>query len=284
MQLESNLQAIQDIVAVSKQRNIFFLLGYPGSCCRPIAKALTRHPAISCVTHGHFADVLEPELFKSFARYNAEIPKQGNWSRHRKEGTAPITPEMFTYNRNEMAELVTEAIHVLFSRAVKDKDTDYIGDYTPENIQRISLLSQLFPHARFLHVVRDVRDIATRSWLDEPETKPDITAYAENIAKSWFRELTKARAVAKQIDDRYLEIQYEQVWNKPNETFQQILAFLAHDGTTRFTEGRLDSFSQLDLDRQNTSAPGVWKDHLDLVAQDRIKASCGRLMAQLGYI
>ena len=67
------------------------------------------------------------------------------------------------------------------------------------------LIADLLGEARFIHLLRDGRDVAvSRRRRGMGEHKP-ITDAAER----WRRRIMRARQQAKRLGDRYLELRYE---------------------------------------------------------------------------
>src|SRR3712207_7075395 len=76
------------------------------------------------------------------------------------------------------------------------------GDKSPMYTEHIGLLAELYPQARFIHIVRDARDCCLSAH----------NAWRKNMvrwAQRWAEGVTKARADGRRIPDRYLEIRYE---------------------------------------------------------------------------
>src|SRR5208282_6422220 len=53
----------------------------------------------------------------------------------------------------------------LLQRAGANSDVDRIADKMPDNYLYVGLLALLFPRATFLHVRRDLRDVAVSCWM-----------------------------------------------------------------------------------------------------------------------
>ncbi len=90
------------------------------------------------------------------------------------------------------------------------------AEKTPHNILFMVPLGEIFPDARFLHVVRDGRDVAcslvTMDWIN-PLTgrKWDYVQNIGNAARYWRDVVTLARRQAEHpaIAGRVLEVRYE---------------------------------------------------------------------------
>jgi sulfotransferase family protein len=139
-----------------------------------------------------------------------------------------------------------------------------------ETLFAIPVVTALFPQARFLHVIRDGRDVALCDegyfqlsgrhslWSDDPESENgssqylrfcsaitfgahDVTewngirlsdrkAITENRfliqAQSWVNAVTRARSYGKGLGFRYLEIRYEDLCARPEQTIVSLCQWL----------------------------------------------------------
>lgn len=111
--------------------------------------------------------------------------------------------------------------------APKERNKEFIyGDKTPGYINHISLLKDIFPKAKFIHIIRDPRDYALsvrKAW------RKSIFRAAEN----WFITLSKYREEGQ--NDDYIEVYYENLLQDPSETLKEICGFLS----CNFTEDML---------------------------------------------
>jgi len=119
------------------------------------------------------------------------------------------------------------------------------GDKTPANLPDMEVIQSLLPEARFIHMIRDGRDVALslrEVWFG-PET-------LEESARAWVWTIAKARSQRPNLR-HYLEIRYEVLLRRPEETLQRICAFLDlpwtpalllyhRNATQRLTESRHD--------------------------------------------
>ena len=99
-----------------------------------------------------------------------------------------------------------------------------VTDKMPENYQLLGWIAMLFPRARFIHCLRDVRDVALSCWLtnftqvlwanDLEHIADRINEYLR-ISDHWRRVLPVA----------LLEVAYEQLVANPEETSRRLLDF-----------------------------------------------------------
>ncbi len=95
------------------------------------------------------------------------------------------------------------------------------GDKTPSFFRMVPVLAMLFPSARFVHIIRDGRDLFL-SWkkMDPTKGNPAVIAY------EWIYKINKARSdLEKFAAGRYVEIRYEDLVLYPVSTLRNICQF-----------------------------------------------------------
>src|SRR5687768_7636126 len=81
-------------------------------------------------------------------------------------------------------------------------------------------IESALPEARFVHVIRDGRDVAL-SIRDRATKEHPI----DRIAERWVRRITRAREQAKRLA-HYKEIRYESLILETEPTLREVLEFL----------------------------------------------------------
>ncbi|MGH8233165.1 MAG: sulfotransferase family protein [Rhodanobacteraceae bacterium] len=111
-----------------------------------------------------------------------------------------------------------------------------IGSKYPVFGRHLTLLNNLFPDCRVIHLVRDGRDCALSHKMVRWGHQNTYSA-----AISWRRYLEAARHSSKQLRSRYLEIRYEDLLMEPGATMRELERFITgrdeYSITTRFLEG-----------------------------------------------
>ena len=149
---------------------------------------------------------------------------------------------------------------------------------TPMYVHHLTLLSNAFPNARFLHIIRDGRDCAAsfhRRW----KFNPVRTIYR------WKQAVRAGRAQGTLLGSRYHEIRYESLTQAPEPTFQEICRFLG----IPFESAILSSArSRADKTRTNMQVvvPNVKAASQYFNAKQLAKIECvaGQCLTELGYI
>jgi Sulfotransferase family len=104
------------------------------------------------------------------------------------------------------------------------------GDKTPRYVLKMPLIASALPEARFVHVIRDGRDVAL-SVLER--TVKDVDA--AEVARRWRRKIDRARGDAPRLD-HYLEVRYEDLVADPRSVLGHVCEFVELE----FDEGMLD--------------------------------------------
>lgn len=116
---------------------------------------------------------------------------------------------------------VTETITRLYRAYSSAQDKPLCADRTPSNVLEIELLARWYPAARFIHLVRDGRDVVPS--VVTMDFGPDDLASA---ALFWKRRVLAGRADGARLGpDRYLEVRYEDLVADPEETLRGLCAF-----------------------------------------------------------
>jgi hypothetical protein len=175
-------------------------------------------------------------------------------------------------------------------------------EQTPESTFLIEALALAFPQGRFLHLVRDGRDVAASlialGWLASGEQKIDEVrqsfgpqprfwvegdrreefarvSEATRAAWVWRRYETTARRLLEPVGDRALEVRYERLVADPAAVARELAAFLD-------AAERADEFVTA-FGRTTGSAAGRWRRDLHAAQVADVEREAGQLLAALGY-
>jgi hypothetical protein len=90
------------------------------------------------------------------------------------------------------------------------------GDKTPLYVQKMQLIRGLLPEARFVHLIRDGRDVAlsTRDLWFGPDS-------VQEAARRWRSLIEEARRQSRELP-HYLEVRYEDLVTGPESTLRKI--------------------------------------------------------------
>jgi hypothetical protein len=179
------------------------------------------------------------------------------------------------------------------------------GEKTPIYVKSIRKISEALPEARFVHVIRDGRDVAL-SIRDRAVKEHPIEA----IAERWVRRIGQARRQSKHVP-HYMEVRYEQLILDTEPTLRSICEFfelpwsddvldyhqrsaerleemkreLPADGkrTTLSVERRMATHAR------TTQAPDPkrvsrWREQMDPADRRLFESIAGELLVELGYV
>lgn len=201
-----------------------FVLGMNGSGTTMLLDSLGRHPALYAFPE---ETLLIPHLIRTQHRFG-DLADDENfrrlWSRLLGLGVfvavnggrpLPLPPRWRDHPRRLAA--VLDAIYSGFAAGAGKRRW---CEKTPQHVQHMDILSASFPHARFIHIVRDGRDSAAsfnRRWGRTPE----LTLYR------WKKVVRAGRAQGQALGAaRYLEIRYEELTADPQTGLRRVCAFI----------------------------------------------------------
>lgn len=115
-----------------------------------------------------------------------------------------------------------DAIRLVFELYARSQGKPRYGDKTPGFVLSISFLAGQFPESRFVHVVRDGRDVALS--LVQQRFGPTNVAEA---ASFWAHRVTRGRRDGGPLGpERYLEVRYESLVAEPKGEVARMCEFL----------------------------------------------------------
>ena len=127
----------------------------------------------------------------------------------------------------------------LYSEIAESKHKNIFIEQTPWYGQRIDILNELFPDAKYIHMLRDARDVAisfarTSWWHDD---------IGQNLER-WYTETRQiVESSAKILNpNQILQIRYEDFVDQPERGLKRICDFLQ----VNFEEAMLDPSTHID--------------------------------------
>ena len=203
----------------------FFIVGASRSGTTLLRVTLERHHLIAIPPESHFI----PALWRRRRRYGpggrvcrpeAFLEDLARDRRFRDWG---IPIERVHERLSAAGEPTLEyAIELLFLEYARARGKSIWADKTPEYVGHMGLLGHLFPRARFVHLVRDGRDVA----LSVLDLNPYMR-HAAATAPLWKRSVTSARAMGRRMKPgQYLEVRYEDLLLDTEATLRGLLASL----------------------------------------------------------
>ncbi len=193
-----------------------------------------------------------------------------------------VTEDLGSRERVTLADFM-EAFYVAYARLQRKP---YWGDKTPSFFRKIDQLARIFPNARFIHVIRDGRDVFLSMRRLEPSRKNVAVAALE-----WKYKLERARKSLLSLPEgRTLEIRFEDVLHRPEETLAEICRFVG----IHYERSMLDFYqtsrryigehhSALIFKPLSTEAAERWKSRMVPRENKTFEALAGGSLRQCGY-
>jgi protein-tyrosine sulfotransferase len=162
------------------------------------------------------------------------------------------------------------------------------GDKTPMNTLYLEEIRQVFPHAQFIHMLRDGRDVVA-SYL-QSGLYDDLPAAAQR----WLQAVEAALQLGEKLGKAgYLLVRYEDLVRTPVQVMQETCAFLG----LRYRAELLDFWQQADQlgdsyqeHHQGIHSPiktdsiGSWRRKLSEAQQEQVQRLLKTKLAELGYL
>jgi len=187
-------------------------------------------------------------------------------------------------------------VAALFDRYGAQRGKRLVGDKSPGYVRSIPVLHELWPRAKFVHLIRDGRDVCLSAigWAKADRVFADLGTWPDEpvitAALWWERSVRLGREAGHALPaGLYHELRYERLVDDPEAACRALCGFLGvgYDATMlRFHEGRTRSGPGLSSKRQwlpPTAGLRDWRTEMDARDVDRFEAAAGALLDELGY-
>lgn len=263
----------------------FFICGAPRSGTRLLGRLTGAHPEIAVIHEARF------------------VP---GWFRHRR-GVTPegfVTPELveklarferfehLEVEREQLEQLVAGHEQMTYSAFVtglfdlhgQALGKRVVGDKSPRYVRNIPTLHELWPKARFVHLIRDGRDVALSvlSWkkvVERGELVANLPTWEQDrtttVALWWERLVRLGREDGAPLGPGlYHEVSYDALVADPASECERLTAFMGlpyDEAMVRHHEGR-------------PPTPGLrkWRTQMPPEEVERFEAAAGELLDELG--
>lgn len=203
----------------------FFIVGAPRSGTTLLRIMLDRHPDLAIPPESHFI----PRLWARRRRYGKDgIVEERELFLHDlasdprfREWGIPIEAVREELSSSSAPPLA-DAIDAAFFAYAKHMGKSRWGDKTPGYSRHITLLALLFAEARFIHLLRDGRDVVlSQQAVRHQHPGPAPAAYV------WGRRVRATRRVGEALGShRYAELRYEDLLDDQVGELQRMCDFL----------------------------------------------------------
>jgi hypothetical protein len=283
-------------IAPLLDKQLCFVCGTMKSGTTWIQLLLDAHPEIACKGEGHLPNDLFFKMKDAIKRYRRNISRKNLKVFNEIEGFPGLSTQ-------DEAGLYRFAAFSLFSRFAGVDSARVIAEKTPDNVEHLDLLRELFPAAKFIHVVRDGRDVLVSAWYHNLRTDPGwlnekygtIGAYAENIVGLWTRSVSLARDFGRKHPDAMIEVRYEDLLEDARPHAARMFAFLGVDRSASTVEAccKAASFEALTGGRRTgeedrgshfrKATAMQWREELTADVLRVFEATAGDELKRLGY-
>jgi hypothetical protein len=228
----------------------------------------------------------------------------------------PVTPELvsglledrkfdrFQIRRQDLEGLFGSGAPIPYSRFLagifelygEARGKPLVGNKTAPYVRRLPALHALWPRARFVHLIRDGRDVclSVRNWTKAESTAGRYATWIEDAVTTtalwWKRKVLLGREAGSALGPNlYHEIRYEELVSEPARECANLCSFLDlpyDEAMLRFDEHREGVDPDLELAHPSfpiTRGLRDWRSQMPAEEVERFEAAAGDLLDELGY-
>jgi len=263
-----------------------FIIGMVRSGTKLLREILNGHSNISipayeteCLIYWErnwhsFGDLSDYSVFKTFYKSAIKTPF---FYYMRERGGGVISAKQ--WHDECVGFSVAEVFEALVRNAANARHKIIWGDKSPSYIRHVPLLKTLYPEAKFIHIVRDVRDYCLS--INKAWGKNMIRA-----AQRWVDDVSEAHRNINMLGDDGIEVLYEDLLDDPMMVSRNLCKFLG----VEFEESMIrlanavenigDAKDKLDIIKNNKEK---WKKGMTEDLINEIEAITGPLLMEFNY-
>jgi hypothetical protein len=269
-----------------------FVVGCPRSGTTLLQRMLDAHPLLSVANDSHFI----PQAIDDFpvgvdpALTPALVERVRS---NRRFGRLPLPPDALD-DAAKTATTYAGLVGNLYTAFGGLKGKPLGGEKTPDYVRKLPRLHGLFPHAKFIHIIRDGRDVtlSTLEWAHEYKGPGHLSLWKDEpvgtCALWWAWQVKLGQTEGAKLGAQYHEVNYEALVANPEAELQKAATFLGLPFSMKmvnFNEGKVRD--QIGLSAKEAWLPATqglrdWRTQMSPRDQELFEALTGDLLTQIG--
>ena len=263
------------------EKPYLFVVGCPLSGTRLLQRLLQAHPSIGVVPD--LCWVFDRIRYKELLLLEQEIT-ENEWDSvlsHRCFRHLDLDPSLFAIEeKTNYADLLEQIVF----RYKWIQSKSFVGISAPQCVQNISSLHSCWPDARFIHVIRDGRDVSL-SIVHWTKADRKIGRYETwqrdrlaTAALYWKQKVLLGRQARMLCPELYYEVFYESLLAQPETELQKLCNFLDVPFSISMVQYLEHPF--------DTVFPGGcedWRTQMPVADQKKSESLVGEFLEHLGY-
>jgi sulfotransferase family protein len=298
MEVVSILKEIREqTVRDSKLNPYVFIVGCQRSGTTLLRRILSAHLSVAITPETHWITryfergkcltsegLVTPRLVKRLLAY------------HRFNRLQIGREEVERFTKSDPPASYSAFVTAVFNLYGSAQGKQLVGDKTPAYVRSIPTLHKFWPQARFVHLIRDGRDVclSIMNWGKAENSVGHCATWIEDpistIALWWKLNVRLGREAGSSLGSKlYFEMRYEDLIANPERECQELCRFLEvpyDDAMLRFHEGRTKLKPGLSAKKAWLPiTPGLrdWRTQMAAEDVERFEAAAGDLLDELGY-
>jgi len=265
-----------------------FIIGMPRSGTKLLRSLLNENPLISIPTieteflplwrkkWNSFGDLSDFDNFKQFYKFNLKLP----YFDYMKSLNSLIDQDIwFNSCQNYKITGVFEALIRHDSDATVGSNIIW-GDKSPSYIRHTLFLKHMYPKAKFIHIIRDVRDYCLSI----------NKAWGKNIyraAQRWTTDVQQAKNDSLHLGNNYIEIKYEELLSDTENQLSKLCEFLSVPYSSKMlklsqpSENLGDTIGELLVQKNNMNK---YITRMNSVKRNFIESIAKNVLTDTGYL
>jgi len=197
-----------------------------------------------------------------------------------------------TFNIPKKNRSLAKIIEIVYKQYIKDNNPTAVmwGDKTPLNTYYYNWINKLYPSAKYIHMLRDGRDVVTSI------IKSGLYTNIDDACWRWIAGVENTEKLRSIVGENYfLEIRYESLVTNIKNEVGRLCAFLGVEFTPNMLKPHQTAKKLLKntaaaphhknlLNPININSIGKWKRELDESQKEIVNNKIGRKLEQLNYL
>jgi hypothetical protein len=196
----------------------FFILGCVRSGTSFLRDVLRRHPNLACPEETHFFRSAEPF---GVARYRKALIDSAVLKKHRElDGIGESEFERLLQTSSSRGELMRRYMRLYLQRRKPGAQRWF--DKTPQNVYGAALIAADFPAARFVHIVRDPRDVVASLRVGRVVEIPELIG----ACSAWIEAIQIIDTLRRAFPRRVHELRHEDLIDDFSAELKKLMDFI----------------------------------------------------------